>query len=166
MKCAPVTRKAYETIKQFYNSRDVRRSAAHWFYIVSKIFFTTTWQAVWESGKLQKDGEKQEYPNLFWIFSREDNLIAWRTIWVHCGDPYPKANWQRYRVTVAYISVLLKDVMLLTSCRTFQSFACWVSIRLWLNKIQKWRFKKRVPVHLIREIQLPWKTVTRQNREI
>ena len=27
--------------------------------------FITTWQAVWESGTLQKDGAKGEYPNLF-----------------------------------------------------------------------------------------------------
>ena len=31
----------------------------------SKIFFTTTLQAVWESGTFQKDGGKREYPNLF-----------------------------------------------------------------------------------------------------
>ena len=30
-----------------------------------KIFFTTTLQAVWESGTIQKDGGKREYPNLF-----------------------------------------------------------------------------------------------------
>ena len=27
--------------------------------------FITTWQAVWESGTLRKDGAKREYPNLF-----------------------------------------------------------------------------------------------------
>lgn len=29
-----------------------------------KIFLTITWQAVWESGTLQKDGAKWKYPNL------------------------------------------------------------------------------------------------------
>ena len=42
--------------------------------------------------------------------SREDNLIviAWTFTWKHSGDPYLKANWQRNRVTLAYISVLFK----------------------------------------------------------
>ena len=30
--------------------------------------------------------------------SREENLIAWRSIWKHWGDPYLKANWHRHRV--------------------------------------------------------------------
>ena len=45
-----------------------------------------------------------------------------------------------------------KDAMLLALLNISASVACCVSIPLWLNKMQKWKFKKRAPVYLIREI--------------
>ena len=58
--------------------------------------FTTTWQAVWESGTLQIKRMEQSGNNQ--TCSREDNLIVWRSIWKYWGDPYLKVNWQRHRV--------------------------------------------------------------------
>ena len=56
--------------------------------------------------------------------SRGDNLIAiaWRSIWKHWGDPYLKANWQRNRVTVAYISVLFKRCYVADNVEHFSHF--------------------------------------------
>ena len=55
--------------------------------------FSTTGQAVVESGTLQEDEAKRGYPNLFKLI---DSAIEFNS------------------ATVAYIGVLLKDIMLLT----------------------------------------------------
>ena len=54
--------------------------------------------------------------------SREDNLIAWRSIWKHWGDPYLTVNWQRNRVTVAYICVLFKRCYVADNVEHFSHF--------------------------------------------
>ena len=57
--------------------------------------------------------------------------------------------------------------MLLTLLNiNFKPVACCVSILLWLNRMQKWKSQRQAPVYFISEIQLPWKTVIRQNCEI
>ena len=96
--------------------------------------------------------------------SREDNLIDWRSIWKHSGDPYLKANWQRNRVTVAYISVLFKRCYVADNVEHFSHFLVGFLFRYCQKIIQKWTFKKRAPVYLISEILLPWTTVITNSR--
>ena len=74
--------------------------------------------------------------------SREEHLIAWRSIWKHWGDILISkligCAIELNSASVAYISVLLK-MLCCWRCWTFQPLACCVSIPLWLklNKMQK-----------------------------
>ena len=80
--------------------------------------------------------------------SREDNLIAWRFIWKHWGDPYLKVNWQSNRLLILYQCIFKRCSVLLTLSNI--SAICLLGFYrpLRLNKIQKWKFKKRAPVYL------------------
>ena len=61
MKCALVTRNAYEKIKVF-TTQEVRRSAAHWFILV-KFFFTTR-----PRKKKKKNKQKHRHQNNVQMF--------------------------------------------------------------------------------------------------
>ena len=65
--------------------------------------FPTTLQAVWElKRQIAKEKSKAGISNR--TCSREENHIAWRSIWKHWGDPYLETNWQRHWIKVAHIA--------------------------------------------------------------
>ena len=104
--------------------------------------FTTTWQAVWKSGTLQKDGAKPEYPNLFkgrQPYRLKIHSKTLRRSFSKSDLAVPSSKIvSRLPVSVYFYKMLL-------SCWHLR-LAFEVYIPLWLNKIHEWRIKKRAPV--------------------
>ena len=103
------------------------------------------------------------------IYSREDSLIAWRSIWKHRSDPYLTANWQRrHRFKwclgcLQRISVYLTDAIIADIVEHFSQVPRLLRcIPLSLYKVQKWKLKNE---HQLKRVSKNGDS-SRQNREI